>query len=430
LRVRDYTLKVRLGAGGMGEVWLATDEGPHGFRKNVVLKTMLPEAARFLDYFTSEARLGAKLHHQNVVNVIDFFVDGGRHYLVLEYVEGIDLLALIEKARLTPEQSVYVACQALRGLHYAHEAVLDGRPARIVHRDISPDNILVSLGAEVKVSDFGIAKAEVAWREKTTGNPFKGKWGYVSPEMLLGQDVDARADIYQMGVVLYEMLTGGRAFPGGSSTYHLAAVIVEGKVPPLGQVAPELPNSLVSVVECMMHPEREQRMPTAEAARTALMKAMPEHVHAERSLGELVRRATAKGRRPTSPFLRPGEGVVAAPAAPAVVMAAAPLDETVRVAPSEISPAPSGGVPSSVIEDESHELRLGPADEEREPLHVVRRKLRASRVKMAPVAAGTPTVKTPTQAPARTQTRARAILVAIGLVLLGAAAAHFWGVWP
>src|SRR5277367_4018415 len=96
VRVRDYTLRVRLGAGGMGEVWLASDEGPHGFKKNVVLKTLLPEAAHFADYFTSEARLGARLHHQNVVNVIDFFVDDGKHYLVLEYVEGTDLLSLSE----------------------------------------------------------------------------------------------------------------------------------------------------------------------------------------------------------------------------------------------------------------------------------------------------------------------------------------------
>jgi serine/threonine protein kinase len=375
VRVRDYTLKVRLGAGGMGEVWLATDEGPHGFRKNVVLKTMLPEAARYLDYFTGEARLGARLQHQNLVNVLDFFVEGGRHYLALEYVEGCDLEELTTHTRLTPEQAVYVACGALRGLEYAHNVSIDGRPAQIVHRDISPDNLLVSCDAEVKVSDFGIAKAEVAWRERTTGNPFKGKWGYVSPEMLLGQDVDRRADVYQVGVVLYEMLSGLRAFPGGSSTYHLAAVIVEGKVRPLAEIAPQLPNSLVSVVECMMHPERDQRMPTAEAARTALLKAMPESVHAERSLAELVKRATAPRRRPTSPFLRPGElGVARAPEAAAVVVSAHPEQETARVTP----PA-DGGVPSSVIVDESHKVVIGPVDEAKEPLHVVRRRLRASR---------------------------------------------------
>ncbi len=422
----------------MGEVWLATDEGPHGFRKNVVLKTMLPEAARFLDYFTSEARLGARLHHQNIVNVLDFFVDDGRHYLVLEYVEGSDLLDLMEHARLTPEMAVYVIAQALRGLEYAHNATIDGRPAQIVHRDISPDNILLSCDAEVKISDFGIAKAEVAWRERTTGNPFKGKWGYVSPEMLLGQDVDRRADVYQMGVVLYELLTGGRAFPGGSSTYHLAAVIVEGKIAPLRQLAPQLPNSLVSVVERMMQPERDQRMPTAEAARTALMKAMPECVHAERALGELVRRATAPKRRLTSPFLRPGEGGVAsAPSAAAVVLAAAPEQETMRVATPPAVPAAgsdggSDGVPSSVIVDDSHKLVMAPPDEVKEPLHLVRRRLRSSRVNVPLRPTERVAQSTPQSGPAAQPAQRAPFIIAMVLALGGAAFAafHFLRGWP
>jgi serine/threonine-protein kinase len=298
VRVRDYTLEERLGAGGMGEVWLATDEGPHGFRKRVVLKTMLPEAARYLDHFTGEARLGARLHHQNLVNVLDFFVDGGRHYLVLEHVDGT---TLEELSGLSAEESVYVACAALRGLDYAHNAVIDGRAANIVHRDLSPDNLLVSRDAEVKVSDFGIARAEVAWREQTTGNPFKGKWGYVSPEMLLGLDVDRRADVYQMGVVLYEMLAGARAFPGGSSTYEMASVIVDGKLRPLAELAPALPKPLIAIVERMLHPDRDQRLATADEARTALMKALPEHVHAERALAERVRGARRRPHEARAP---------------------------------------------------------------------------------------------------------------------------------
>ena len=373
MRVRDYTLRLRLGAGGMGEVWLATDEGPHGYRKNVVLKTLLPEAARFLAYFTSEARLGARLSHQNLVNVIDFFVEDGRHYLALEYVEGGDLESLLDAERLSAEMAVSIACSVLRGLEYAHNVRIDGKPANIVHRDISPDNILISCDAEVKVSDFGIAKAEVAWRERTTGNPFKGKWGYVSPEMLLGHDVDRRADVYQVGVVLYEMLTGARAFPGGSSTYHQAAVIVEGKARPIRELNSALPNSLASVVECMMSPERDRRMATAEEARTALLRALPECVHAERPLADLVRRVTAPKRRLTSPFLRAGEGELAQPG---VVIAADPDHETVR------NHLDNDGVPNSVIVDESHQVIL--EDDPKEPLHVVRRRLRAERRKPKP----------------------------------------------
>jgi hypothetical protein len=170
------------------------------------------------------------------------------------------------------------------------------------------------------------------------------------------------------------MLTGSRAFPGGSSTYHQAAVIVEGKARPIRELNPALPNSLTSVVECMMCPERDRRMATAEEARTALLRALPESVHAERPLAVVVRRITAPKRRLTSPFLRPGEGEL--PVEPGVVVAADPDHVTVR------NHLDNEGVPNSEIIDEPHQVIVD--DEPKEPLHVVRRRLRAERRKPKP----------------------------------------------
>src|SRR5262249_49097541 len=152
------------------------------------------------------------LTHQNIVQVFDFFVEDGRYSIAMEYVEGANVLDLLERRELQPDQAVYIAAQALKGLEFAHNATIDGEPANIVHRDLSPDNLLVSCDAEVKVSDFGIAKASVAWRKEIEAS-FRGKWGYIAPEALLGQEVDRRADVYAMGVVLYEMLAHMRAFP-------------------------------------------------------------------------------------------------------------------------------------------------------------------------------------------------------------------------
>jgi serine/threonine-protein kinase len=306
MRAGRYTLKTRLAVGGMGEVWLASDEGPHGYRKTVVIKRMLPEAAAFLDYFTNEARLGARLTHQNIVQVLDFFVDEGKHNIVMEYVEGVSVLDLLARGPLTPEQAVFIATQALKGLEFAHNATIDGQPANIVHRDLSPDNLLVSCDAEVKLTDFGIAKANVAWRLQTEAG-FKGKWGYISPEALLGQHVDRRADVYGMGVVLYEMLARRRAFPQSSSAYHMTNQIVDGRAEPLAQVAPAVPPAVVAIVEQMMRANRYERLGSAAEAREALLRALPTCIPAERSLAELVQRLSLKRRRLTSPFLRADE---------------------------------------------------------------------------------------------------------------------------
>jgi serine/threonine-protein kinase len=289
-RIRRYTLKQRLGAGGMGEVWLASLAGPHGFDHNVCIKTMLPEAARYLEAFATEARLGGRLNHANLVNVIDFFVEDGEHFAVMEYVEGLDLAELLERAGpLAPEMAAYVAWSALKGLHFAHTAAL-GAPGRgnVVHRDISPGNILVSNDAEVKVTDFGIAQLEVESGGKIRGPLFRGKPAYVSPEYLRLLELDARSDIYQIGVVLYEALAGVQPFADAESPYAMQLMIDRGGERPLRDVNPNVSRALAAATHQLMHHDRDQRPPTAEAARELIRHACPELLDAEAPLARLV----------------------------------------------------------------------------------------------------------------------------------------------
>ncbi len=300
-----YTLRERIGAGGMGEVWLARDEGPDGFQKTVVVKRMLPEAASYLDYFKAEARLVAQLPHQNITQVLNYFVDeDGQHNIVMEFVEGTDLEELIftDRGRLSVDMAVYIAAEVLRGLDFAHSARIDRAPAGLVHRDVSPHNILVSYGGEVKITDFGIAKAELEYRQKTQGNKFRGKLAYAAPEALEERvDTDRRADLYSLGVVLREMLTKERAFSG--TMWQTLVAVREGNVRPLLEVAPHTPPALVEVVEKLMHVDREQRYATAGDARAALVRAVPDWAIADGPLRDYVRLVTRRRPRLTSPFI-------------------------------------------------------------------------------------------------------------------------------
>jgi serine/threonine protein kinase len=324
-----YTLRERIGHGGMGEVWLARDEGPEGFQKTVVIKRLLPEAARFLDYFKAEARLVAQLPHSNIVQVLNFFVDEeGRHNIVMEYVEGTDVEDLIftERGRLSVECAVYVAAEALKGLEFAHTARIDRTRTDLVHRDVSPHNLLVSYGAEVKLTDFGVAKASLEYREKTQGNKFRGKLSYAPPEAIddaPGVPLDRRADVYGMGVVLREMLTKQRAFSG--SMWQTIIHVKEGRLPPLRELNPEVSPELAAIVGRMMHPDRDQRYATAAAARADLVRAVPEWAVADQALKDFVRAVARRKPRLTSPFLEEDD-------APRRV-AAGPDDATRKVSP-------------------------------------------------------------------------------------------------
>ncbi|MCW5790992.1 MAG: serine/threonine protein kinase [Polyangiaceae bacterium] len=219
-----YQVLERLGAGGMAEVFSALKLGPHGFAKPVALKCMLPELAaepRFVAMFCDEARVMARLQHPCLVQILDFGEVDGRLYMALEHIDGLSCAKLLravaaKRQALPPSAVLFVADQVLAGLGYAHERCdEDGRPLLLVHRDVSPGNILVGRGGEVKLTDFGILKGATLSRRTLPGE-LKGKLGYMSPEQVVGGEVDARSDLFTLGIVLAELLLGRPLFPGSS----------------------------------------------------------------------------------------------------------------------------------------------------------------------------------------------------------------------
>jgi len=217
--VGPFRLIERLGRGGMAEVWLAVAYGASGFEKRVALKVALPElmgegtCERLL---IEEARLGARLSHRNLVGVHDLGVDDGVYWVRLELVEGRDLAALIQKGPMPPSLALFVAEELALALEYLH-SVRDeqGRPLGLVHRDVSPANVLVSRSGEVKLGDLGIAKATLM-RDQTRAGVRKGKYAYMSPEQVRGGPLLAQSDQFSLGILVSELLTGRRPFDGAT----------------------------------------------------------------------------------------------------------------------------------------------------------------------------------------------------------------------
>src|SRR5436190_521125 len=216
-----YTILGKLADGGMAEIFLATQHGAEGFEKLVVLKRILtPYSAdpQFRNMMLDEAHISMSLQHSNIAQVLDLGVAGGRYFLALELVDGWDLERILQRAYgagiVWPAAlSLYVIACICRALAYAHAKARDGKPLGIVHRDISPNNVLISDQGEVKLTDFGIAKAQRK-REQTAAGVIKGKVAYMSPEQALGTTVDRRSDIFSVGSVLYRMVTEKLPFDG------------------------------------------------------------------------------------------------------------------------------------------------------------------------------------------------------------------------
>jgi serine/threonine-protein kinase len=215
-----YQLCAKLGSGGQAEVYLALMKGPAGWSKLVVLKRLRSPVggdAQLVSMFLDEARLAARLGHPNVVHTYEVGDHAGEYFIAMEYLEGqpMNKVARTPEARrrMRPAMWARVAAEALSGLHYAHElADYDGTPLGIVHRDVSPHNIFVTYDGEVKLVDFGVAKA-LTNNEKTETGALKGKVSYMAPEQAMGTP-DRRADLFSMGCVLWEFLTGQKLFDG------------------------------------------------------------------------------------------------------------------------------------------------------------------------------------------------------------------------
>ena len=293
-RYGKYHLLERIGVGGMAEVWRAKTLGSEGFTKDLVIKRILPKFTNdeeSVRMFIDEARLVAKLHHPNIVQIFDFDKEGDRYYLAMELIEGRDLRQAEKSSAKAGvwfpiSLSIYLIAEALKGLHYAHTRLDHGKPLEIVHRDVSPHNILISFSGDVKISDFGIAKVAERASAQSTGT-VKGKLAYMSPEQITGQPLDGRTDIYSMGIVFWELLTRHRLF-FGPDEHDVIRRVRDGIVPSPRQYNPEIPEEIEKIVMKMLVANRSQRYQSAGEVVRALCS-LPQYNYDAQALGEYMR---------------------------------------------------------------------------------------------------------------------------------------------
>ncbi len=279
-----YRTLFRIAAGGMAEVYAAQVRGEAGFQKLVALKRMLPhltDDSRFVTMFMDEGKLAANIDSPNVVSTMDLGrADDGSLYLVMELVVGTTLSTLLRNAAKAGDSiPTDVACeilaQAAQGLHDAHEAKTPyGAPLQLVHRDVSPQNILVGVDGRVRITDFGVARA-VLRRTKTSTGEFKGKLSYFSPEQCADRDLDRRSDLFSLGVVAWETLTTRRLFHAENPLAVLERV-TRMPIPSAHSVRPEVPTAVAAVVAMALERDRDQRYPSAREFASALRAAARE----------------------------------------------------------------------------------------------------------------------------------------------------------
>ena len=279
-RLGKYDLLALLAIGGTAEIYLARIGGEAGFEKYVVVKCLLDhlaDDAEFVRMFLDEARLGAQLDHSNIVQTLELGQHQGRYYMVMEYLAGMSLAQLGRKASermpggLMPCDIVLgLAAQASAGLHYAHRrSTADGTQLNIVHRDVSPQNLVVTFEGVLKIVDFGIAKAELRQTHTRSGT-IKGKFAYMSPEQCLAEPLDRRTDVFALGTVVHELLSARRLFKR-VNTYETYQAILKGNVPPPSRFNPEVDPELDQVVLRALTYQKEDRHESAEVFGEALL---------------------------------------------------------------------------------------------------------------------------------------------------------------
>lgn len=268
-----YAVDRRLGGGGMAEVFAGRTVGAEGFARPVAIKRVLDGYSQdqlFADMFISEAQLTSRLQHPNVVSVLDFIRDQGSLFLVMELVDGTDLSGLLETGPLPLPVVMYLTAEILRGLDYAHELPLGNDGVRgLVHRDISPHNVLLGWTGAVKISDFGIAKAR-ARTAATASVMIKGKPAYMSPEQANGEPLDGRSDLFAVGVMMFEMICLQPLFCGDTNQATLFQVFSV-PIPNVRDLRKDCPKDLATVVSGLLTRDLAHRTPTAAAAAAALI---------------------------------------------------------------------------------------------------------------------------------------------------------------
>nr|WP_277989523.1 serine/threonine protein kinase [Corallococcus sp. NCSPR001] len=267
----------KLATGGMGAVYLARQKGPVGFQKLLVVKRLLPhlsEDDEFLQMFLDEARIAALLNHPNIAQIYEMGDVDGQYYIAMEYVHGEPLGSLVPRASAHPGGfplglRCRIIAEAAAGLDAAHNARSpSGRKLSLIHRDVSPQNVLVGFNGGVKLIDFGVAKAQGKLSQTVVGT-IKGKHAYMSPEQARGEPLDARSDVFGLGTVFYELLTGGRLFKRETEMATLKAVVGHKIVPP-SEAVPGIPKSLDPIVFKALARKRDDRFSTAGELQLAL----------------------------------------------------------------------------------------------------------------------------------------------------------------
>jgi eukaryotic-like serine/threonine-protein kinase len=277
-----YQLLVAIARGGMGQVWLARLQGARGFNKLVAVKTLLGGAgdARLEGMLLEEARIAALIQHANVVHTLELGEHEGTLYLAMEWVDGEPLSFLLERASerggMPLEIAVALSSQVLAGLHAAHELHDHSGALGVVHRDVSPHNVLVTYDGVAKLLDFGIAKATQQSSSSTETGEIKGKFSYMAPEQILGADVDRRCDIFAAGIVLYLLSTGKHPFKHHNTAAVIHSITTDEPVRPPSTLNPDYPRALEAVLLKALEKDPERRWASAEDMRIALEQAMPE----------------------------------------------------------------------------------------------------------------------------------------------------------
>ncbi|MCE9573337.1 MAG: serine/threonine protein kinase, partial [Deltaproteobacteria bacterium] len=276
----DYALVRRLARGGMAEVFLARQKALDGWGRQVAIKRILPhlaDAPALIRMFVDEARVAATLSHSNIVHIYDVGKVGDDYYIAMEFVDGIHAGQLVlHRDRLPPTLIARIGADAAAALAYAHDHKDErGRPQPVVHRDVSPHNLMVSWGGAVKLVDFGIAKA--LGGDETRPGVVKGKYAYMSPEQAVGRTVGGASDVFSLGLVLWELCAGRHAFERGDPA-AVMRLIRDGRVPSLAQAAPGIPMPLAEAIGWALQREPGQRATAAElgAALEGFIKASPE----------------------------------------------------------------------------------------------------------------------------------------------------------
>jgi eukaryotic-like serine/threonine-protein kinase len=272
-----YKVLEKIASGGMAEVFRAESAGLEGFKKTVAIKRVLPHLSQkkqFMGMFLDEARLSAHLSHSNCVQVFDIGVGDNTYFIVMEYVDGSDLKGVIEYRRKTAqpfpiEEACLICVRICEGLTYAHELTdNNGESLHIVHRDMSPPNVLITRFGEVKIVDFGLAKAN-SQLERSEPGIIKGKFSYLSPEAAQGLPIDARTDVFAVGIILWELLAGRRLFLGDTDL-ETVRMVQAARVPPIKQFSPKVSAQLEQVIARALAGDPKQRYQTARELGHAL----------------------------------------------------------------------------------------------------------------------------------------------------------------